>query len=282
MTDVTSPICRVPGAEERPTLDSGSGDVAHGGAERMVSSADRPPMAARQAVLDAAAILQVRRTEAAARASRSATAGLKVVARGAAINPWMRGASESWREVLSVRPGATAAEMRYSVPHNRVLLARGLKMVSVFDLNGTDLEARILLANEAVGTYLLSLAPVQMKIVDRSYVLLEGPSIDGEASVMEVRTPECLDAAWRYWHATRAIAAPVDRSVASLDGLTPRQRQVVGLMATGVGDDAIADALDVSVRTVRADIASVLELLGVKTRFAAGVRLQLWPDKPTD
>lgn len=242
----------------------------------MVSNADRPPMAARQAVLDAAAILQVRRTEAAARASRGDVPGLEIVARGGAINPWMRGASESWREVLSVRPETTAAEMRYSVPHNRVLLARGLKMVSIFDLNGTDVEARIMLANEEVGTYLLSLAPVQMKIVDRSYVLLEGPTIDGEASVMEARTPECLDAAWRYWHAVDAIATPVDRSVASLADLTPRQRQVVALMATGVSDDAIADALDVSVRTVRADVASVLDLLGVKTRFAAGVRLQLW------
>jgi hypothetical protein len=32
------------------------------------------------------------------------------------------------------------------------------------------------------------------------------------------------------------------------------------------------------VRTVRADVAALLDVLGVRTRFAAGVRLQLWPE----
>ena len=64
--------------------------------------------------------------------------------------------------------------------------------------------------------------------------------------------------------------------VSTLGDLTPRQRQVVALMATGTGDEAIAASLGVSVRTVRSDIAALLDVLGVKTRFAAGVRLQLW------
>ena len=46
------------------------------------------------------------------------------------------------------------------------------------------------------------------------------------------------------------------------------------MMATGAGDEAIATSLGVSVRTIRSDVASVLDALGVKTRFAAGVRLQ--------
>ncbi|GAA2142136.1 hypothetical protein GCM10009844_13020 [Nocardioides koreensis] len=240
---------------------------------------NRVPESARQAVLDAAAVLQVRRSEAAALVSSGPAPDIEVVARHPHINPWMVEASRTWHELLSVRPSTTAAQMRASLPNNRALVERGLRMVSVFDASGVEPGARVLLAAEPAGTYLFSIAPVQMKIVDREFVLLHGPEVDGEPSVMAVRSPRCLDAAWRYWEATiNASSAPEDGAVA-LDGLTPRQRQVVALMTTGVGDEAIAAALGVSVRTVRSDIAALLDVLGVKTRFAAGVRLQLWSDR---
>jgi DNA-binding NarL/FixJ family response regulator len=63
--------------------------------------------------------------------------------------------------------------------------------------------------------------------------------------------------------------------------LTPRQGQVVALMASGANDDAIAAALGVSVRTVRSDVAGILDALGVQSRFAAGVRLQFWSEGGT-
>ena len=124
--------------------------------------------------------------------------------------------------------------------------------------------------------YRFSVAPVQMKIVDRRYVLLQGPVIDGEPSVMAVSSGPCLEAAWRYWHASLGSSFPALEGVGTLSDLTARQRQVVALMATGIGDEAIAASLEVSVRTVRSDVAALLDLLGVKTRFAAGIRLQLW------
>jgi DNA-binding CsgD family transcriptional regulator len=232
---------------------------------------------ARQAVLDAAALLQVRRTEAAALAAGGGSAEVELVGRGInRINRWIREVSETWRDLLSVRPVTSAEDMRRSLPNNRAQVERGMHMVSVFDLHATDLEARILLANETVGTYLLSFAPVQMKIVDRTFVLLQGPVVDGEPTVISVRSAPCLDAAWRYWDAVMEVAAPVHESVASLAGLTPRQHQVIALMASGAGDEAIAAGLGVSVRTVRSDVAAVLDALGVRTRFAAGTRLQLW------
>jgi DNA-binding NarL/FixJ family response regulator len=76
----------------------------------------------------------------------------------------------------------------------------------------------------------------------------------------------------------RRYAVPAGDRIGVLSDLTPRQRQVVALMADGLGDDAIATAIGVSTRTVRSDIAALLDLLGVRTRFAAGVRLRLWPD----
>jgi DNA-binding CsgD family transcriptional regulator len=237
---------------------------------------NRVPESARQAVLDAAAVLQVRRSEAAAAVTRGTVPDIEVVARHPDINPWMTEAARGWRELFSVRPSTTAAQMRASLPTNRALLRRGLKMVSVFDDNGVEPGARVLLAGEPAGTYLFSIAPVQMKIVDREFVLLHGPEIDGQPSVMAVSSTRCLDAAWRYWEATISASFPPDSGVSTLADLTPRQRQVVALMSTGVGDEAIAETLGVSVRTVRSDIAALLDTLGVRTRFAAGIRLRLW------
>ena len=241
----------------------------------------RIPEAARQAVLDAAAVLQVRRSEAAAQVACGELPDVVIVARGLqGINDWIREASTGWRELLSVRPGGTAAELRVTLPHNRVLVNAGLRMVSIFHRQGLEVDARVLLANEPVGTYLYGIAPVQMKIVDRRFVLLQGPVVDGESTVMTASSAACLEAAWRYWQATLDSSfAAGSEGVGALGDLSPRQRQIVALLATGTGDEAIAVSLGVSVRTVRSDIAALLDLLGVKTRFAAGIRLQLWSDQ---
>jgi non-specific serine/threonine protein kinase len=52
-------------------------------------------------------------------------------------------------------------------------------------------------------------------------------------------------------------------------GLTPREQTVLGLVTEGHTDREIADALFVSVRTVRAHVANILAKLGVPTRTAA-------------
>ena len=236
----------------------------------------------KQVVLDAAALLQVRRSEVAAALARGPVPGAEVIADGrdhATLNERLTEQFDQWQELLSVRTWATVENLRFSLPNNRALLDRGLRMSSVFDAHGVGLGALLLLANEPVGGYLVSFAPVTMKIVNRSSVMLQGPDLeDGAHTVMSVRSAACLDAAWRYWDAVRRFAVPAGEWIGALSELTPRQRQVVALMADGLGDDAIAETLAVSVRTVRADIAALLDLLGVRTRFAAGVRLQLWPD----
>ncbi|GAA4706609.1 helix-turn-helix transcriptional regulator [Nocardioides conyzicola] len=234
--------------------------------------------AAVQRVLDAAAVLQVRRSEAAALAAGERLTEGQVVARGVAgIHEWLHTTSAAWRENLSVRPSASTTQLRAGLPANRAFVESGARMVSVFDYYGLDTDARLLLANERVGDYLFARAPVQMKIIDRALVLLDGPIFDGSVSVMAIHAGPCLEAAWRYWDAVVASAVPVeDAGISDLGVLSKRQRQVVALMASDLGDEAIAASLGVSVRTVRSEVAAVLAALGVKSRFAAGVRVQMW------
>ena len=53
------------------------------------------------------------------------------------------------------------------------------------------------------------------------------------------------------------------------DDLTPREHEVLALLATGASNQAIADALSVSLATVKSHVVSILAKLGVSTRTAA-------------
>jgi DNA-binding NarL/FixJ family response regulator len=238
----------------------------------------RIPEPDRQAVLDAAAVLQVRRTETATALAEGRAVDAEIVGGDERLGQMLLDEQASWTELLSVRPAVTATQLAASLPNTRALLERGLRMISIYDGDGIAPDARLVLAGEPTGTYLLSVAPVQMKIVNRSRVLLQGPVVDGSGTVMAVRSQVCLAAAWRYWDAVLETAFPVASVVDPPADLTPRQRQVVALLGTGAGDDAIASALGVSVRTVRSDVARILDSLGVQSRFAAGVRLHRWSD----
>jgi DNA-binding NarL/FixJ family response regulator len=54
--------------------------------------------------------------------------------------------------------------------------------------------------------------------------------------------------------------------------LTARQRVIAKQLEDCCTDEEIAEQLGVSVRTVRYEVARLLEVLNVTTRFAAGVR----------
>ncbi|CAI9401919.1 helix-turn-helix transcriptional regulator [Nocardioides sp. T2.26MG-1] len=245
-----------------------------------IGSASRPrsriTAESRQTVLDAAAVLQMRRSELAGRLACGEARGARVVARDVAgTQQWVRHEVPHWREVLTVRPSCSVAYLRKTLPDNRELVTKGLRMVSLWHLDSLKPEARRLLAGERVGRYLFGVGPVQMNLVDRRFVLLHGPFFEGIPSLMEVTAPECLDAAWRYWHAAVASSYPANEDEAEeLDSLTPRQRQVAALLGVDTRDESIAETLGVSVRTVRSDIAQLMEVLGVRSRFAAGVRFR--------
>jgi DNA-binding NarL/FixJ family response regulator len=64
---------------------------------------------------------------------------------------------------------------------------------------------------------------------------------------------------------------PVRRQV-STTGLTPLELEVLCYLAAGETDQAIADTLFLSRRTVTTQVASILAKLGVRTRTAAATQ----------
>jgi len=233
------------------------------------------PFARQEEILDLAAALQLRRREVADRLAAGDDVDAEIYGRGVGeINGRLLVESQDWAEYRSLRPRITSAQLRYTIPPTRSSVAKGNRVISVFDQHGVDATGATLLAAEDPAVFRLSVVPVQVKLIYRDALLLQGPFIDEEVTVMMVRDRGCLAAAWRYWNAVADASYEPRRDLPGLDGLTPRQCAIVGMLGDDATDETIAAALDVSVRTVRYDIARVLELLGVRSRFAAGQRVR--------
>jgi DNA-binding CsgD family transcriptional regulator len=234
-----------------------------------------------QQILDLAAAVQLRRREIADRLGAGLEVEAETFGQGeSAVNTRLSGEVLQWPEYRSLRPRITAEQLRWTLPRSRAAVAAGVHMVSIFDRDGVSSTGAALLAAEDPALFRLSVVPVQLKLLNRDIVLLQGPFVRDEPTVMAVRDRACVAAAWRYWRAVETVSYEPRRGVPGLDGLTDRQCAIVGMLGDDATDEAIATALGVSVRTVRYDIADLMDVLGVRSRFAAGNRVRelLGPD----
>ena len=157
-------------------------------------------------------------------------------------------------------------------------------------LNGLEVAARI--ARLGVGTRVLVLSMhASPEYAARAFAagaagyLIKDSAFDELAAALEA-----IGAGRRYL--SRAIdaaqVAEFERRVASgatgLDGLTPRQRQILQLVAEGLGTRQIAERLFLSVKTVETHRAQIMQRLDIHdvpglVRFA--IRHGLLPPEST-
>lgn len=115
--------------------------------------------------------------------------------------------------------------------------------------------------------------PLSMIVLDEAAVVYAGvrdPS--GETTVWLASRPEWVAAALAVWRGAWALSRPV-LADPEAPPLNRRQYAVACFLAQGLGDEAIARRVGVSLRTVASDVRVVMDLLGAKTRFQAGNRL---------
>ncbi|NUT38345.1 MAG: hypothetical protein HOV86_00025 [Thermoactinospora sp.] len=116
--------------------------------------------------------------------------------------------------------------------------------------------------------------PVRMIIMDRRTATVEVAPGDLEAGALFIEDhalTATLAALFDYCWMTASEPKDVPRG-ADGEELTDQQRAVLRLLATGAKDDAIARALGVSTRTVTRVVGELSAVLGVTSRFQAGVR----------
>jgi DNA-binding CsgD family transcriptional regulator len=98
----------------------------------------------------------------------------------------------------------------------------------------------------------------------------------GTAGALLIRAPVIIAALREYFEMLWERATPIapQRGGQPGDRVTPAQHTVLGLMAEGLHDDAIARRAGISTTTVRRHIAAIMDRLNVTSRFAAGAAAQ--------
>lgn len=234
---------------------------------------------AKELISDAALELQLLRARqiAAWRSSGGATT-LCEVAGGepdqvmAALRRWV----SDTRVVLSVHDDPGPVRGWYnSLAGEQDMIRRGYSMASLVDVNSIESPLQSFLADQDDRDYRLGFAPLRIKLLDRVGVVMEGPVVDGERTAILMRERAALAAGMRYVNAVRASAWRLPESEPELDALSARQRMVAVMLSSGLRDVEIAERLGVSLRTVRSEVAAVLEGLGAATRYEAGFRYAL-------
>ncbi len=122
---------------------------------------------------------------------------------------------------------------------------------------------------------LLPEIPMKMKLADHTTAMLP-LTPNGTAGALLIRAPVIISALREYFELLWDRATPIasDRPAAPGDRPPPAQQAVLEMMATGASDEVIARRLNISVTTVRRHIATIMQRLGVSSRFAAGAAAQ--------
>jgi DNA-binding CsgD family transcriptional regulator len=191
-----------------------------------------------------------------------------------ALRDWLREQCASSGELVAVTSTRTQTLETFLPSHryNQLLVERGVRMTSYFDPSGGPDELTDFIIGAEDMPYHIACGAMQVKLLDGERVVVEGPIVDGRRSLMLLRGLEAVNATRQYLKAVRETAVRAsgfrDRRVE----LTPRQQVVAQQLEDGHTDEEIAERLGLSVRTVRYEVARLMEVLGVSTRFAAGVR----------
>lgn len=181
-------------------------------------------------------------------------------------------------EVTALAPGGAGAgaPLTTSLTFNEDVLRRGVRVRAVYldsarhhDPKSRHVEGLIDLGVE------VRTAPAfatRMLVVDRSTALLPlHADADADGAVLLTgRGPltalcELVDTIWsqsRPWG---------EQPVPGRTGCTPREAAVLTILADGGTDDTVAQKLGVSPRTARRLAATLMERLGARSRFQAGV-----------
>ncbi len=123
--------------------------------------------------------------------------------------------------------------------------------------------------------------PLHLNVFDRSVTVMAVGAADGggepsgDVILHSARLADSFVRIFDHHWATGHPAAPRVKRLGTGDApedYSPREREVLALLAAGAKDEAIARRLGCSERTLRRLLASLVARLGADSRFAAGVQ----------
>lgn len=163
------------------------------------------------------------------------------------------------------------AKIRIAMPVEVESDAPLIRTRTIYTENFIDLMEPIVKSSVAAGeeARIVQSLPHKMIIVDHERALV-ALNDTGLRAALLTRSHNLIGGLSMLFESVWERAVPYGRDDEN-HGLTPIERRVLTQLATGSKDEAIAQRLNVTVRTVRRHITSAVNKLGAENRFAAGV-----------
>ncbi|MGW4651957.1 helix-turn-helix transcriptional regulator [Kitasatospora sp. NPDC004289] len=182
-------------------------------------------------------------------------------------------------EVMTFAPdGAhTRESMEASRPLNQDLLDRGVRMRTVYlescRNNQPTVEHVEWISARGGQVRLAPSLPTRMIITDRTTVVIPVNGEDSAAAAVVLTGHGTVTALCALFENVWSSAQPLGTSsTPDVHGLTPQEATAIRLLAEGFTDEAIGKRLGVSQRTARRTATDLMERLGARSRFEAGVK----------
>jgi DNA-binding NarL/FixJ family response regulator len=189
-----------------------------------------------------------------------------------------RAASAASQEMLTIQPGGTRNPTPESLDAvltlEQRLLARGARMRTLYQHTSRHSAAVVAHYEQLDGDIevrTLDEVTERLIILDRAVAFI--PATKDRTVALEVRYPALVsyfvntfERLWRMSVPMYPQASPQP----SLNGITPRQQAIAGLLVEGLTDTAIAERLGLNVRTARVHIAKLAAILGSESRAQLG------------
>lgn len=184
------------------------------------------------------------------------------------------------RECLAILPGGALSEasLESSRPLDRRALARGIEMRSVYQDSARNDPMTLAYARwltEQGGQVRTSpLLPPRLLIFDRTVAVVPIDPEHSRLGALCTSAPGIVASLATLFEQTWDAAVPLgaDRPRPSDSRPTATELELLKLLASGMTDEAAAKRLGVSLRTVRRQMAALMERLHATSRFEAGLK----------
>jgi sugar-specific transcriptional regulator TrmB/DNA-binding CsgD family transcriptional regulator len=183
------------------------------------------------------------------------------------------------QECLSVMPGGAQSEasLNASRPLDSAALERGVCVLTLYQDSVrndpatfgyarwlTDLGGQVRTA---------PLLPPRMLIFDRMTAVVPVDPGNTRLGALCTSEPAIVASLVMIYEQAWDMAVPLGAATEPHEsGLTALERELLKLLATGMTDEAAGHRLSLSARTVRRQMAGLMERLGASSRFEAGLR----------
>ncbi|MFJ4090615.1 LuxR C-terminal-related transcriptional regulator [Kitasatospora sp. NPDC089913] len=184
-------------------------------------------------------------------------------------------------ECLAVMPGGaqSAASLAASRPLDEDALRRGVSLRTIYQDSVRNDPETFAYTQWMTGlggrVRTAPVLPPRMLVFDGTTAVVPIDPENTRAGALCTEEPGIVASLVALFEQTWETAAPLGGDPRPEDagtGLSPGERELLRLLSTGLTDDAAAKRLGVSVRTVRRQMAALMERLEAASRFEAGLK----------